>query len=498
MTGRVSVPHFRPSDWHSTILPSVIGFTLLLAIVGATAWFGVQLSNAAMAVRQGFAVELRLGSLLSTLQDAETGQRGYLLTGDENYLAPYEHGQKAVRAELATLTRLFANQASQLDRLAQLERIVDEKLEELRATIDQRRAGALKEALASVQEGTGKRLMDRARDTIAEMRQDAGQSAIDAQARLEGVSKWLQAGIVVAFLLLMLTAAATVFRMRQQTIKVEEGREELRAANEKLMEEAVQREHLEAQMQLARERLEKMQATAALAEQQNILSGMVSALAHEINQPMTAARAVARTTQELARAPQVELGRLQANLGTLVMHIDRAAGVVRGLRDLLQSGQSLSSIVEIEGVLEDARTLARKSSAAHGIRIELDIPDRLPRLLGDRIQLQQVVLNLVRNAIEAIAASDQSDGCVRISARSRNDGATLEVSVADNGPGIDREHVLFEPMSSSRVDRLGLGLSICETIVKTHGGRIWLHSGEAGATEFRFALAAHAADAVAS
>lgn len=495
MKPRAPAPLFRLSDWRSTILPSVIGFALLLAVVGVTAWFGVKLSNAAAPVRQSFEVELHLSHLLSTLQDAETGQRGYLLTGDENYLAPYEDGQKAVGEEMATLVRLLADEAMQLERLNMLRIIVDEKLQELKATIDQRRAGSLEQALAYVQEGSGKRLMDRARDTIADMKADAGRLAIDAQVLLEQVSQWVRAGIVVAFILLMLTAAVTVVRMRQQTIRVEEGREDLRMANELLVDEANQRERLESQMRQARERLEKMHAAAVHAERQNMLSGMVSALAHDINQPMTAARALARTTQELARPPEVDLRRLQANLGALVTHVDHAADVIRGMRDLLQRGQNDPSLVEVRSVLEDAHALAKNEVLAHEIRIELDVPSRLPHLFGDRIQVQQVVLHLVRNAAEAIASAGQHDGRITIAACSRKDPQTVEISVADNGPGIRPGHVLFEPMSSSKSDGLGLGLSICETIVKTHGGRIWLHSGKAGATEFRFSLPAQDARA---
>src|SRR5262249_18717632 len=107
---------------------------------------------------------------------------------------------------------------------------------------------------------------------------------------------------------------------------------------------------------------------------------------------------------------------------------------------------------------------------------------------GDRIQLQQVVLNLVRNASDALAAAGTADRQIRVSAQSAP--AALVVAVIDNGPGVSAEIAqrLFEPLATSKHDGLGLGLSISAAIVDGHGGRLWLQSGEAGRTEFRFSL----------
>jgi two-component system, LuxR family, sensor kinase FixL len=94
----------------------------------------------------------------------------------------------------------------------------------------------------------------------------------------------------------------------------------------------------------------------------------------------------------------------------------------------------------------------------------------------------------VHNAVEAIAEARRPEGCIRISARRSGDGPAIEIGVADNGGGVSPELVLFTPLTSSKKDGLGLGLSICASIVQAHGGRIWLQKGDAGATEFRFSL----------
>jgi two-component system sensor kinase FixL len=241
-------------------------------------------------------------------------------------------------------------------------------------------------------------------------------------------------------------------------------------------------------MQEVEARLRARETEAAQAARFALVSGMASALAHEINQPMTAARALARAAQELLRAPNVNHARADGNLVNLVTQIDHAAGVVRRMRDFLRRGHPHVSTIDGRGMLVDALILVRAEATARKIEIELDVPSELPPLYGDRIQLQQVVLNLVRNAMEALAG--RTDGIVRLAVRRLDSPDAVEVRVADNGPGIEAELAarLFEPLTTSKPDGLGLGLSICASIVQLHGGRIWLQSGAAGATEFRFSL----------
>jgi signal transduction histidine kinase len=111
-------------------------------------------------------------------------------------------------------------------------------------------------------------------------------------------------------------------------------------------------------------------------------------------------------------------------------------------------------------------------------------------LHGDRVQLEQVVLNLVHNAVDAIAAAGQSHGHVHVVARRHSAPPRVEIGVLDNGPGIEGELAgrLFDPLTTAKQDGLGLGLSICASIMEAHGGRVWLHSGKPGATEFRFSV----------
>ena len=254
-----------------------------------------------------------------------------------------------------------------------------------------------------------------------------------------------------------------------------------------------ERERADLAARTAEARLREAELEAARAARLNMVSGMASALAHEINQPMTAARALARSVQQLIKADDGDMGRIDmeranGNLASLVTQIDHAASVVRRMREFLRRGQPHFSTLDVAATLEDALVLARPDAAAHRTRIDLDIEPALPTVFGDRIQLQQVVLNLVRNGIDAIVEAGVPQGRIGVHAGLGDGGRTVEVSVTDNGTGVAPGRNLFEPLSSSKPNGLGLGLSICANIVHAHGGRIWLQSSASGAVEFRFSL----------
>jgi len=238
----------------------------------------------------------------------------------------------------------------------------------------------------------------------------------------------------------------------------------------------------------AEARLKDMQAQAARAARMNVVSGMASALAHEINQPMTAARALARSVQQILRSPPADTGRADGNLAVLIAQIDHASDVVRRMREFLRRGQPRFSTLDIRDVLDDALMLAGPDAAGKQIAIELVVDEVLPPIFGDRVQLQQVVLNLIHNAVEAITEAGHTSGRIAVRAHLEVGDPCLEIAVVDNGAGAPEGRLLFEPQTSHKKDGLGLGLSICASIIEAHGGRIWLHSSAKGATDLRFSL----------
>jgi signal transduction histidine kinase len=158
------------------------------------------------------------------------------------------------------------------------------------------------------------------------------------------------------------------------------------------------------------------------------------------------------------------------------------------MREFLRRGQPRFSTLDVRKMLDDTLELARPEAAANRTRIELHLADGLPAIFGDRIQLQQVVLNLLRNAIDAISEAGPPDCLVQVSASLADHGTAVEIAIVDNGIGVAAGSMLFEPLVSSKSEGLGLGLSICANIIQAHGGRIWLESSRRGATEFRLSL----------
>lgn len=249
-----------------------------------------------------------------------------------------------------------------------------------------------------------------------------------------------------------------------------------------------EREQAEAAARQAEANFKQLQAESAQVMRMNMVSTMASALAHEISQPITAARALARSCEAIIRAPERDLARVEGDLKSLVAQIDHVAEVLRRAREFIKKGQVRVGKLEIPSVIQNAIALARAGSKAKGTRISVDVAERIPSIVGDAIQLQQVLLNLILNALDAIAAAGHQRGHIRIAARVERGGDAISVSVEDNGTGVPEGVQLFQPLTSSKPDGLGLGLSICASIVEGHGGRIRLHSSNQGATIFSFML----------
>jgi two-component system, LuxR family, sensor kinase FixL len=251
-----------------------------------------------------------------------------------------------------------------------------------------------------------------------------------------------------------------------------------------------EREQVRRAFQDAEERLKKREGQAIRAGRFSLVNGMASALAHEINQPITAARALARSAQHILNAAAPDLSRAEGNIATSIVQIDAAAGTIRRMREFLRRGRPSIGEVDIRHLVDDALMLLQPELAMTSVRVETLIEANLPALHGDRGQLEQLILNLVRNSIEAITGMRREDGCVIVAARHSKNRSNLEISVQDNGPGVGPEIVdrIFEPLTSSKEEGLGLGLSICASIVEAHGGRLWLERSNFDGTEFRLSV----------
>ncbi len=243
----------------------------------------------------------------------------------------------------------------------------------------------------------------------------------------------------------------------------------------------------------AARRLHEMQTEAARTARLNLVSGMAAALAHEINQPMTAARALARSVGQIIAAENGDKARAERNVAAMIEQIDHAAAVVRGMRAFLQRGEPDVSLVNIRQMVTDALALVQPFASTERIELVAHFGvDDVPHVLADGVQIQQVIINLVRNGIDAIAEAGRRNGRIIVDVGLAADGREVEIAISDNGCGIaqDRLNTIFDPLSTTKADGLGLGLSICKTIVQAHGGRIRVSHTSPEGTEVRFTIPA--------
>jgi signal transduction histidine kinase len=245
-----------------------------------------------------------------------------------------------------------------------------------------------------------------------------------------------------------------------------------------------EQKNAEADLELQRQEVAHLMRVTALGE----LSG---AIAHEVNQPLTAILSNAQAALYLLKPDTPNFLEIHGALEDIVHEDNRASLVIQRLRGLLKKGESRFESVELGKLLDSTINLLHHQLIERRITVETDLKDCLPAVLGDPVQLQQVLLNLIINAMDAMAFTP--DGLRRIQICTRaTDAGTIDIYIKDNGPGIkaaDRKRV-FLPFHTTKENGLGLGLSICSTIIERHGGRIDLRSNDAGGAVAEISLPA--------
>ena len=241
----------------------------------------------------------------------------------------------------------------------------------------------------------------------------------------------------------------------------------------------------------ARSRLEReaAQQRGELAHLSRVatLGELSGSLAHEINQPLMGILSNAQAAQRFMAGDNVNLDEVREILADIVEDDKRAGEVIRRLRALLRKGEVQRGVLDVNNVVDDVLRLTRNDLMNRDVTLNTELSPQLPPILGDRIQLQQVLLNLVMNACDAMETS----GTREVSIRTRCvDSQGIEVSVSDRGIGVlpaDLERI-FEPFVTTKEHGTGLGLSVCRTIVVAHGGRLWAENNTDRGATFRFTL----------
>jgi two-component system sensor kinase FixL len=242
------------------------------------------------------------------------------------------------------------------------------------------------------------------------------------------------------------------------------------------------------QLRRAERRIRELTQEMVHISRLSAMGQLASSIAHELNQPLTAVVNYTETARHLlgaATAP--ELARTGPLLEKAAAQAERAGQIIRRLRGFVEKGEVEREPESLSAVVAEASELATLGVKADGIRVSLDLAPALAPIRIDKIQIQQVVVNLVRNAVEAMHGRPGGILTIRTAAA---DDAQQEVIVTDSGPGLPA-HIaenLFKPFLTTKKGGMGIGLSISQSIVAAHGGRIWAEPGPGGGTTFRLLL----------
>jgi signal transduction histidine kinase len=243
----------------------------------------------------------------------------------------------------------------------------------------------------------------------------------------------------------------------------------------------------EAERTLRDRQLHELQAELIHVSRLTELGQMVSALAHEVNQPLTAAGSYVRAGRRLVQAG--DIARADEALHRGVDQVTRASQVIQRLRQFVKKAEAQRGVEDLRQTIEEAAALALLGTEESGLHLGTEVAPDTPPVFIDKVQVQQVLLNLIRNAVEAMHDSLRRE--LTIGTATVADGM-VEVRVADTGPGLaaDVRERLFQPFVTTKASGMGVGLSICRGIVQAHGGRMWVADNPGGGAVFHFTLPA--------
>jgi two-component system sensor kinase FixL len=243
------------------------------------------------------------------------------------------------------------------------------------------------------------------------------------------------------------------------------------------------------QQRQAEEDAAELRRKLAHAGRVTMLGQLSSALAHELSQPLSAILQNAETARILLARDPVDVEEVRAIVADVLRDDRRAAEVVQRLRAWLTQGQMHLEALGLHELAQDVLALVRADAALKHVALECAVPPTLPPVFGDRVQLSQVLLNLVMNAIDALVEANDAPRRVLVEATLGGDRC-CEVSVSDTGPGIpqDRLDRIFDPFFTAKTDGLGIGLSISRSIVEAHGGKLWAENLAIGGATFHFTV----------
>lgn len=463
-----------------------VGALLLLVIIGTATWLAVVTAGLSANVLQARQARTAASDELETLLDAETGQRGYILTGDANYLAPYIRAKARAAGDLRQLQETERGNPAIQSRLVQVARVADAKLAELGRTVAMMQAGRRDEALAEIRTGRGKVLMDQARSLMGAIIADAEAAVGRDLDQLNANAKLLRTITVVGGLFIILFSGAAIGLLLRYTREAVEARTEVEALNVGLEDRVAQR-------------------TAALTRANEEIQRFAYIVSHDLRAPLVnimgftselEVGAKALQTYFAGEAPEDKPAALEAANQSL----PEAARFIRSsttkMDGLINAILKLSREGKRELVIDDIDLRRIFDGILASLKHQIDetgttvrLSSRLPIVRSDRLSLEQIFGNLVDNALKYLQPG--RPGTLTIDAE--NGDFTVTIRIIDNGRGIaeqDQERVFELFRRAGRQDKPGdgIGLAHVRAQVRRLGGDITVRSKLGEGSEFRVVL----------
>src|SRR5215831_13539990 len=247
-------------------------------------------------------------------------------------------------------------------------------------------------------------------------------------------------------------------------------------------------EHRRKRGQEERERLRQLESDFAHINRVSMMGELAASLAHEVLHPIATARNNARAGMRFLEMSPPNLDEVREALGCVVRDADRAKDIVGRMRAQIKKAPPRREPFDLNEAVSEVIALARSAIVRNGVSVQTRLADGLFSVQGDRVQVQQVVMNLILNAVEAMGSVEAGARELLISTTQDHTGA--RVAVRDSGPGIDPTHLerVFEAFYTTKSNGMGMGLSICRSIIEGQGGRLWAEANEPRGAVFRFTL----------
>jgi C4-dicarboxylate-specific signal transduction histidine kinase len=450
--------------------------------------------------------------VLETLQtardamlDQETGVRGYLITGDEKFLEPYHRGGNAYTAAIQKIRNLTSYSPAQQSRLDELNELANkwrlgfgERAIALMAKSETREdARALEGSTA------GKTAMDLIRAKVDEIdgverdllaKRDAVQNHAFATAYMTTILGGAASLIIATLVGVLLTRgiAAPITRMTSAMTTLSKGDTTVEVPGVNRSDEIGA---MAAAVQIFKDNMierERAQAELARVGRLTTMGELVASIAHEINQPLTGIVTSAGAGLRWLNQDDPDFDEVRDAVSSIMQDGMRAAQVIENIRALAKKSGPQLARLDINGTIQEILVLTRTELTQHNVALHTDLSTGDRTVFGDRVQLQQVMLNLIVNGIEAMSAVRDRPKVLTISSERVESGDGVLVAVKDTGAGIDPAIAdrIFESLFTTKPNGMGMGLSICRSIIEAHGGRFWASPNTPHGAIFQFTLAA--------